>query len=58
MSISIPETRTFQTATNYGTLGSPGSIVVADINGDGKPDLVVSVPPVFQFCSMSATEHF
>jgi len=33
---------TFQPAVNYGLEGSPNSVVVADVNGDGKPDLVVA----------------
>jgi len=34
---------TFQTAQSYNSLGSQAdSVVVADVNGDGKPDLVVS----------------
>jgi hypothetical protein len=34
---------TFQTAVTYNSGGGPGnSMVVADLNGDGKPDLVVA----------------
>src|ERR1700728_1919569 len=34
---------TFQPAVNYETGGAPNySLVVADVNGDGKPDLIVS----------------
>ena len=34
---------TFQTAVPYNSGGSgPGAIAVADVNGDGKPDLVVA----------------
>ena len=32
---------TFQPAMNYNPGGYPVSVVVADVNGDGKPDLVV-----------------
>jgi FG-GAP-like repeat len=32
---------TFQTPVSYATRGSPGALVVADFNGDGKPDLAV-----------------
>jgi Bacterial Ig-like domain (group 3)/FG-GAP-like repeat len=33
---------TFQAAVNYGLQSSPNSVAVADVNGDGKPDLVVA----------------
>jgi hypothetical protein len=33
---------TFQTALTYGVGNQPMSVVVADVNGDGKPDLVVT----------------
>jgi hypothetical protein len=34
---------TFQTAVTYGSGGvGPGSIAISDVNGDGKPDLVVA----------------
>ena len=34
---------TFQTAVTYGTGGEePGSVTLADVNGDGKPDLLVA----------------
>ena len=44
---------TFQTAVTYGAGGSssgPGgaSVVVADVNGDGKPDIVVGNDPVYR----------
>jgi VCBS repeat protein len=36
---------TFQSAVTYGSGGSyPVSIAVADVNGDGKPDLAVTSP--------------
>ncbi len=43
---------TFQGPVNYGTGGSgPAALVVADVNGDGKPDLVVSNCGMGDTCS-------
>ncbi len=30
----------------YGLIGSPGKVVVADVNGDGRSDLVIAIPSV------------
>jgi hypothetical protein len=37
---------TFQSAVNYPAGSYPWSVVVADFNGDGKPDLAVAAPTV------------
>jgi hypothetical protein len=33
---------TFQSAVNYNTGGQPNQVVIADVNGDGRPDLVLA----------------
>ena len=33
---------TFQTAVSYGSGGEAMSVAIADVNGDGKPDLLVA----------------
>jgi FG-GAP-like repeat len=47
---------TFQPAMTYdssgsGGGGSPSSVAIADLNGDGKPDLIVTNSTVFNFLS-------
>jgi hypothetical protein len=41
-SVAVPATQSFQPAAAFGTGGDPTSVAVADVNGDGAPDLVVA----------------
>ncbi len=38
---------TFRSNTDFGTGGMPVSLTIADLNGDGRPDLAVANGPVF-----------
>ena len=33
---------TFRRATHYGVDGGPVAVAIADLNGDGRPDLVIA----------------
>ena len=52
---------TFQAKQSFGTGNGPGSVAVADFNGDGKSDLVVkdnNTDTRRACCSATATERF
>jgi PKD repeat protein len=40
--VSVPGTISFRTNVDYSTGGSPKSVSIADLDGDGKPDIVTA----------------
>jgi len=51
---------TFQAQSTYNTGNAPHSVAVADLNGDGVPDLAVANQGdnTFKFCWVTVMEHF
>jgi hypothetical protein len=47
---SLSGDRLFKPAQGYPSGGAPSSVAIADVNGDGKPDLILANPRTCYFC--------